>query len=53
MKTLELLLLFGCPLCFALGYWMGLMERVKIAREVEEWFKKDIAKWKEEKNAPK
>jgi len=49
----ELLLFFGYPACLVLGYWLGIMERIKIDREVEEWFRKDIAKWKEEQEVQK
>jgi hypothetical protein len=48
VTTLQLLLAVGCPICLVLGYWMGMMGRIKIAIEVEEWFKKEIEKWKEE-----
>jgi hypothetical protein len=48
VMTLQLLLAVGCPICLVLGYWLGIMARLKIARDVEEWFRKDIAKWKEE-----
>ena len=41
----QLLLAFGAPSCIVLGWWLGIMGRIKIHKDVEQSVANDVIIW--------